>query len=117
MLYEFRHMAEVDKDFENFGADYISTRLEIASCGINSNAPNKGNRGNNDNKRGIFSSLASWFTSKSNQQKQGKKMIKYCTKNSQCHFLRSNYDLKYYSHIIIIRHLSQASGFGKEKNK
>lgn len=23
MLYEFRHMAEVDKDFENFGADYI----------------------------------------------------------------------------------------------
>lgn len=38
-------------------------------------------------------------------------------KNSQCHFLRSNYDLKYYSHIIIIRHLSQASGFGKEKNK
>lgn len=73
MLYEFRHMAAVDKDFEHFGADYISTRLEIASCGINSNAPNKGNRGKNDNKRGIFSSLASWFTLKSNQQKQGKK--------------------------------------------
>lgn len=72
MLYEFRHMAEVDKDFENFGADYISTRLEIASCSINSNAPNKGNGGNNDNKRRIFSSLSSWFTSESNQQKRGK---------------------------------------------
>lgn len=50
MLYEFRYMVEVDKDFENFGVDYILIRLEIVLCGINFNVLNKGNRGNNDNK-------------------------------------------------------------------
>lgn len=38
MLHEFRHMAEIDKDFENFGANYLSARMEIRSIGIPADA-------------------------------------------------------------------------------
>lgn len=38
MLNEFKHMAEIDKDFEKFGTNYLSARMEIQSIGIPADA-------------------------------------------------------------------------------
>lgn len=40
MLNEFKHMAQVDKDFENFGEHFQSAKEEMASVGL-SDAPDK----------------------------------------------------------------------------
>lgn len=71
MLYKFRDMAQIETDFESFGADYISTREEIASEGISADALSQ--QDDIDKKDGILDSFKSWWSSKSHQQKQKKK--------------------------------------------
>lgn len=41
MLHKFRHMASIDKDFENLGENLLSTKQELASQGISGGATKK----------------------------------------------------------------------------
>lgn len=68
MLYEFRDMAQIETDFESFGADYISTRQEIASEGISPDALSQEDEF--DKKVGILDSVKTWWSSKSHLKKK-----------------------------------------------
>lgn len=76
MLYEFRHMAEIDKDFENFGANYLSARMEIQSVGIPADA--LVDEGEQNPQGGLINLMKNFFFTpfQSNREKQRKKVKK-----------------------------------------
>lgn len=76
MLNEFKHMAEIDKDFEKFGANYLSARMEIQSIGIPADAIV--DDGEHNPQGGIINLIKRIFSSpfQSDREKEKKKLKK-----------------------------------------